>query len=35
MLDQAFFVQENSRLGCQIKLTEDLEGLVVQLALVD
>lgn len=32
VLDQAFFVQENSRLGCQIKLHEGLEGLVVKLA---
>ena len=35
MLDQAFFVKENSRLGCQIKLANGLEGLVVQLAPVD
>ncbi|MBK7873149.1 MAG: 2Fe-2S iron-sulfur cluster binding domain-containing protein [Saprospiraceae bacterium] len=32
MLDQAFFVQDNSRLGCQIKLRDDLEGLKVKLA---
>ncbi|MBK9337785.1 MAG: 2Fe-2S iron-sulfur cluster binding domain-containing protein [Lewinellaceae bacterium] len=32
MLDSAFFVQENSRLGCQIKLRDTLEGLEVQLA---
>ncbi|MCB9082377.1 MAG: 2Fe-2S iron-sulfur cluster binding domain-containing protein [Lewinellaceae bacterium] len=32
MLDQAFFVEDNSRLGCQIPITEDLDGLVVQLA---
>ena len=32
MLDQAFFVEDNSRLGCQIRLTDDLEGLKVQLA---
>ena len=32
MLDQAFFVEPNSRLGCQIKITEELEGLVVKLA---
>lgn len=32
MLDQAFFVQDNSRLGCQVKLTDDLDGLVVKLA---
>jgi ferredoxin len=35
MLDQAFFVQENSRLGCQIKLSVNLEGLIVKLAPVD
>ncbi len=34
MLDSAFFVQPNSRLGCQIKLHDDLEGLVVKLAPV-
>jgi len=32
MLDQAFFVEDNSRLGCQLRLTEDLDGLVVKLA---
>jgi 2Fe-2S ferredoxin len=32
MLDQAFFVKENSRLGCQIHMHTDLEGLVVRLA---
>ncbi len=32
MLDMAFFVESNSRLGCQIKLTDALEGLVVRLA---
>ena len=32
MLDEAWHVEENSRLGCQIKLTNDLEGLKVQLA---
>ena len=32
MLDQAFFVENNSRLGCQIRLTDDLEGLKVKLA---
>jgi ferredoxin len=32
MLDSAFFVQENSRLGCQIKLSDDLNGLEVRLA---
>ena len=34
MLDQAFFVEDNSRLGCQIKLTDDLDGLKVKLAPV-
>lgn len=35
MLDEAFFVDdEKSRLGCQIKITNDLEGLVVKLAPV-
>lgn len=32
MLSEAFNVKENSRLGCQIPLTEDLEGLSVSLA---
>ncbi len=32
MLDQAFFVEDNSRLGCQIPITENLEGLVIKLA---
>ncbi len=32
MLDQAFFVEDNSRLGCQLKLTESFDGLVVKLA---
>ena len=35
MLDQAFFVEDNSRLGCQIKITEDLDGLEVKLADVE
>ncbi len=34
MLDQAFFVEHNSRLGCQIKLTDKLDGLEVTLAPV-
>jgi 2Fe-2S ferredoxin len=34
MLDQAFFVKSNSRLGCQIPITPDLDGLTVQLAEV-
>mgnify|MGYP000235029146 FL=1 len=32
MLDQAFFVEDNSRLGCQIFMHPDLEGLSVILA---
>lgn len=32
MLDQAFFVKINSRLGCQIRLTEAIDGLKVKLA---
>jgi 2Fe-2S ferredoxin len=32
MLAEAFFVKENSRLGCQIPITEDIEGLKVRLA---
>ena len=35
MLDQAFFVEDNSRLGCQIRMSNDLEGLQVKLAPVD
>ncbi len=34
MLDQAFFVKSNSRLGCQLKISEAFEGLVVKLAEV-
>ncbi|MBS1505744.1 MAG: 2Fe-2S iron-sulfur cluster binding domain-containing protein [Bacteroidetes bacterium] len=32
MLDQAFHVKENSRLGCQIRITEEIEGIVLRLA---
>lgn len=32
MLDQAFFVEDNSRLGCQIQITEDIDGIVLRLA---
>lgn len=32
MLAEAFYVEDNSRLGCQIQITEDLEGLEVELA---
>ncbi|MCB9308455.1 MAG: 2Fe-2S iron-sulfur cluster binding domain-containing protein [Lewinellaceae bacterium] len=34
MLDQAFFVKPNSRLGCQIKITHEIDGLIVRLAPV-
>ena len=34
MLDQAFFVKPNSRLGCQLKISESYQGLVVRLAEV-
>jgi ferredoxin-2, mitochondrial len=34
MLDAAFFVKGNSRLGCQIKLRAALDGLQVKLAPV-
>ncbi len=32
MLSEAFFVKENSRLGCQIHLSPELDGLKVTLA---
>ncbi|MGB0871453.1 MAG: 2Fe-2S iron-sulfur cluster-binding protein [Flavobacteriales bacterium] len=32
MLDQAFFVEDNSRLGCQLQLTPEMDGLIVELA---
>ncbi|MEN9488082.1 MAG: hypothetical protein RL494_347 [Bacteroidota bacterium] len=32
MLSEAFNVKPNSRLGCQINLTESLEGLEIELA---
>lgn len=32
MLDQAFFVEDNSRLGCQLALTPELDGLKIELA---
>ena len=31
-LDQAFFVKNNSRLSCQIRITPEMDGIVVQLA---
>lgn len=32
MLAEAFYVKENSRLGCQLHITEALDGLVIELA---
>ncbi len=32
MLDQAFFVKSTSRLGCQIHLSEEIDGIVLRLA---
>ena len=32
MLDSAFFVEDNSRLGCQIFLANELDNLVIKLA---
>lgn len=32
MLAEAFNVEDNSRLGCQLHITEDMDGLEVQLA---
>lgn len=32
MLDQAFFVKANSRLGCQIHISVDIDGITLRLA---
>ncbi len=32
MLSEAFYVQDNSRLGCQIHIAEEMDGLEVELA---
>lgn len=32
MLDQAMHVKDNSRLGCQIKVNENIDGIVLRLA---
>lgn len=32
MLDEAWHVEGNSRLGCQIPISEELDGLVVRIA---
>ena len=34
MLDEAVFVEDHSRLGCQIHLSNELDGLKVELAPV-
>lgn len=34
MLDQAFFVEDNSRLSCQIRIKADLDKMEVKLAPV-
>jgi ferredoxin len=34
MLDSAFFVKSNSRLGCQLKIREEMDGLRLELAPV-
>ncbi|AVR45248.1 ferredoxin [Christiangramia fulva] len=34
MLDQAFFVEDNSRLSCQIPITHELDGLEIRIAPV-
>ncbi|MFT4667640.1 MAG: ferredoxin [Polaribacter sp.] len=35
MLSEAFYVEDNSRLGCQIHLADGLDGLEVKLAPED
>lgn len=32
MLDEAYHVKENSRLGCQIPVTDEIAGLEIQIA---
>ena len=32
MLSEAFHTEDNSRLGCQIQITNELEGLKIELA---
>jgi ferredoxin len=32
MLDEAFFVEDNSRLGCQIPITKEINGITLRLA---
>lgn len=32
MLDEAFFVENNSRLGCQIHIKNEIDGIVLRMA---
>ena len=32
MLSEAFYVKENSRLGCQIQINPEMEGLKIEIA---
>ena len=32
MLDEAFHVKKNSRLGCQIRITQEIDGIILRLA---
>ncbi|MCA6422133.1 MAG: 2Fe-2S iron-sulfur cluster binding domain-containing protein [Flavobacterium sp.] len=32
MLSEAYHVKENSRLGCQIRITEEVDGLEIEIA---
>ena len=32
MLAEAFYVEDNSRLGCQIQITPEMDGLEIELA---
>ena len=32
MLSEAFYVDDNSRLGCQIQITKELQGLEIEIA---
>ena len=32
MLDQAFHVEDNSRLGCQIQINDNIDGIILRLA---
>ena len=32
MLDEAYHVKENSRLGCQIPVTDQIAGLEIEIA---